>query len=139
MSAQLEKMRRVGEIRVRRAERERHEANLMARQRAQELEAKEQERLCEAQRREAAQAQFLANPADPQAQLWRDVTAIRLDTASQSKSQAAERLAEAEHLSLIARRAHDRSLERADLIENECRKARQRQDYLREVRAEEES
>lgn len=139
MSVQLDRMRRVGDIRVRRAERARHEANLAERRCADQLAESEQERAQEAKRQEAAQAQFQANPADPQAQLWRQVTAMRLDQASQARAAAADRLEDAAHHSLIARRAHDSSLERADLIEKECRKARLRQNYLREIRAEGES
>ena len=130
-------MRAVCALRARRAERERRSALSTLLEAERSVRAAAEQQACEARCSSDAEAMLIADPADPQARLWRQIAADRLVGAKQRRGDAEQDRARAAARAFDARVAHERIAERARQVDEasaaEARRERYRRDLSEET------
>lgn len=124
MTARLEQARRIATLREQREERVRVDA----RRHQQECEKTktEADQALMLQRREveSAEGYLLADPADPQTLVWREVSKTRQKEAETSLKESQEALSDACAMASEARAAHEKSRERSRIVADQIAQAR---------------
>lgn len=117
MTTQLTQARRIAHLRERRSERERRDAAQHLRQQAAATDAAQMQLACRAAQRAEAEHLLIANPADPQAQLWRMLSCEHEQGAARASADAEDLLITARVQARAAQSAHDRNLQRGALLD----------------------
>ena len=141
MSDRLSMLRRVSQLRERRAERERIAARAEVRRCEEEAMQAERVHAREQVRKDEADARFADHAADPQAQVWRTISHRRAARSHDARMLADEVSAEASDAANAARSRHERSLERnrqlGFMLVGERAAVRRRREVLAEEASEE--
>lgn len=117
MTTQLAQARRISQLRERRSERERRDAAQHLRQQAAAAEAAQMQLGRSTAQRADAEQLLIANPADPQAQLWRMLSYEQEQGAARASADAEDLLITAKVKARAAQCAHDRNLQRGALLD----------------------
>ena len=114
---QLAQARRIAALRERRSERERRTAGQQLRQQAVAVDAAQTQLGRSTKQRAEAEDLLIANPADPQAQLWRMLSCEQEQGAARASSDAEAMLIIAQDQARAAQSAHDRHIQRGVLLD----------------------
>ncbi|WP_379553659.1 hypothetical protein [Qipengyuania sp. DGS5-3] len=116
MTNRLDQANRIADLRERRGERVRREAQVRRAQcEAHKAEA-DHALMLQTQMREEAEHLLIADPADPQSQLWRTVNREREVQAVTARYNSHEELVKACSEADLARREHERCCERSRVL-----------------------
>lgn len=138
MTPRLDQARRISALRERRSERVRQEASLHARDCAARAKAAEEASQQRSQERAAAERLLIADPGDPQAQLWRMLARQEEQSAAEHSAQAETLLITAHNDAETARNSHERDCERTRLLDGRILAAAALEERLAEEREAEE-
>lgn len=135
MTAQLTQARRIASLRERRSERERRDATLRLHRQTAEADAAQSQLQRRTAERAEAERLLIANPADPQAQLWRMLSCQQEQGAARTLVEAEALLITARGCARAAQVAHDRTTQRAQLLDQQLASAAARKAHSVEERA----
>ncbi len=117
MTAQLVQARRIASLRERRSERERRDAALCVREHSAEFEVAATRLHQQVSQRHQAEQMLIADPADPQALLWRMLSREQEQGAAHAAFEAEQSLVIARGNARSAQAAHDRNLQRGQVLD----------------------
>jgi hypothetical protein len=117
VTTQLTQARRIASLRERRSERERRDAALRLRQQMAEADAAQSQLHRRAAERAEAERMLIADPADPQAQLWRMLSCEQEQGAARLAAEAEDLLITEQGSARAAQFAHDRNIQRGQLLD----------------------
>lgn len=117
MTDQLVQARRIASLRERRSERERRDAAQQVRQQSAEVDLANNCLRQQVTQRYQAEQMLIADPADPQALFWRMLSREQEQGAAHAASEAEQSLIIAQGEARSAQAAHDRNLQRGQLLD----------------------